>query len=380
MLASTVFQNILDQVQASNLNFQLVVSPFSAQISLKKSLAKDQAGNLLLPSTGLHAQSYDSFNKNHDDIQNLVDQNKKLKKELFTLQKNHERVVIDFTKACETVENLENQINHEIKLSDIEKYENEIRELKLNNEALQSKIDEQDDIISELNIINKNSKEGSARINKELHELKIKYSKEKTMLIKDHKTEVKAWRKDLGDVNKENIKLKAKLEKMLNKQVVVSEASVPPDNPLFPPEQEQQTESGAVCSICADPIINYKPKNFLGELFDSACSKCDDSFEGDDTGPDTSTCMHTPQSQCVSRQPYPPPSPSMPYIFQEVSKYHLHMMSKSDDDLTGCLKCFSIDNENYGCDKCTWLKCWFKWHGERHGLPDIHPSNYRKYL
>ena len=86
-------------------------------------------------------------------------------------------------------------------MSDIEKYENEIRELKLNNEALQSKIDEQDDIISELNIINKNSKEGSARINKELHELKIKYSKEKTNLIKDHKTEVKAWRKDLGDVN-----------------------------------------------------------------------------------------------------------------------------------------------------------------------------------
>ena len=84
MLASTVFQNILDQVQASNLNFQLVVSPFSAQISLKKSLAKDQAGNLLLPSTSLHAQSYDSFNKNHDDIQNLVDQNKKLIKESRT--------------------------------------------------------------------------------------------------------------------------------------------------------------------------------------------------------------------------------------------------------------------------------------------------------
>ena len=108
MLASRCFENILHMIKTSNLNYFLQLSLFGTQISLKKSLAKDQAGNLLLPSTGLHAQSYDSFNKNHDDIQNLVDQNKKLKKELFTLQKNHERVVIDFTKACETVENLEN--------------------------------------------------------------------------------------------------------------------------------------------------------------------------------------------------------------------------------------------------------------------------------
>ena len=54
-------------------------------------------------------------------------------------------------------------------------------------------------------------------------------------------------------------------------------------------------------------------------------------------------------------------------------------MNKTKDNLTGCLKCFSVDNENYGCDKCTWLKWWFKWHGDRHGFPDIHPSVYNKY-
>ena len=379
MLASKVFQHILDQVQSSNLNFQLLVSPFSAQISIKKSLAKDKEGNTLLPPINLQDESYDSFNKSHDD---LVDKNRNLTKELLILQGNYDVVVNDYNKACETVQNLENQIKHEIKSvitkSDIEGYASEIKELKLDNAVLQSKIDDQNTTISELKVVNKNSIEATNRINKEMHQLKNKHLNEKAVLIKDHKIEVKAWRKDLGEMNRENIKLKAKLEKKLDEQAVVSEASAPPDNPPFPLKHEQQTEPRVICSICADPIVNYKPKYFMGEVFNPACSKCDDSIEDDDTGADTSTCVHTPQ--CVSRQPYPPPSPSMPYIFHEVSKYHLHMMTKSDEDLTGCLKCFSVENENYGCDKCTWLKWWFKWHGVRHGLPDIHPSNYSKYL
>ena len=49
MLASTMFYKILDQIKSSNLNFQLSLSPFSAQISLKKSLVKDRSGSFLLP-------------------------------------------------------------------------------------------------------------------------------------------------------------------------------------------------------------------------------------------------------------------------------------------------------------------------------------------
>ena len=44
-----MFYKILDQIKSSNLNFQLSLSPFSAQISLKKSLVKDRSGNCLLP-------------------------------------------------------------------------------------------------------------------------------------------------------------------------------------------------------------------------------------------------------------------------------------------------------------------------------------------
>ena len=44
MAASLTFQHILTQIQDSNLNFQLQVSPFAAVISLKKSFVKDKSG------------------------------------------------------------------------------------------------------------------------------------------------------------------------------------------------------------------------------------------------------------------------------------------------------------------------------------------------
>ena len=90
------------------------------------------------------------------------------------------------------------------------------------------------------------------------------------------------------------------------------------------------------------------------------------------------TCSHIPQ--CIVRQPLPPPFPSITHLVNLTSKYHLHMVSKTADDFDGCYGCFSVENENYGCDKCTWLKWWFKWHGERHGFPDISSRIYKQHL
>ena len=150
---------------------------------------------------------------------------------------------------------------------------------------------------------------------------------------------------------------------------------------------ENQTKSELVppiapleilCTICAVPIVDFKPEYFCGEMIHPTCENCDDSYEGYKSDPEHAECNHA--QQCVVRQPYPPPSPYSPFLEHEVSKYHIHMMTKTPEDLVGCIGCFSVDNENYGCDKCTWLKWWLKWHGDRHGLPDIHPSIYRKYL
>ena len=50
MLANKSFYHIIDEIQSSCLNFQLQLSPFSAVISLMKSLIRDPSGKPLLPS------------------------------------------------------------------------------------------------------------------------------------------------------------------------------------------------------------------------------------------------------------------------------------------------------------------------------------------
>ena len=147
-------------------------------------------------------------------------------------------------------------------------------------------------------------------------------------------------------------------------------------NPTVSASAPPSFESEVVCSICTDPIIRYRPKYFLGEAFNPACSKCDDSFEGDNRGPDPKGCKHTPV--CIIRQPRPPPSPSLTYLVNEQSKYHEHMMSIGGvpGRYGGCDRCTEAYSKNYGCDDCVWLK----WHGDLHGYPDIHPCNLKKYL
>ena len=50
MMASMKFNRILQEVQASHLNFQFQLSPFSAVISIKKSFVKEKDGSIHLPS------------------------------------------------------------------------------------------------------------------------------------------------------------------------------------------------------------------------------------------------------------------------------------------------------------------------------------------
>ena len=79
-----------------------------------------------------------------------------------------------------------------------------------------------------------------------------------------------------------------------------------------------------------------------------------------------SKCEHEPQ--CILREPRPPPSPTITFLYNERSKYHQHMMLWSKKEFDGHSRCFAVENENYGCDDCTWLKWWYKWHGENHGF------------
>ena len=78
MLAENVFEDILDRIKRSRLNFHLQISPFSAYISLKKSWQKDRSGALLVPSLDCN------------EVKKLSSENMKLKSEL---EKTHTELV-----------------------------------------------------------------------------------------------------------------------------------------------------------------------------------------------------------------------------------------------------------------------------------------------
>ena len=349
MLASIAFETIIDKIRNSNLNFQLQLSPFSAQISLKKSLVIEKTGVPRLPRAVNH--SVFSNSSLDSEISAFATKNMHLESELGNLRAEYDRAVNDCEEAYAKIQRLEAEfqkvsVKKEVsddKLAEIETLQVEIKRLSKDNIKYREIVKDQKEEINELKNSVKVKTEISNQINKKLSEVRFKAEKDSAAMKKSNQAEVKSWRKELGKERKEKIKLEKKLEKLLS---------------------EKNTE---------DDIRSLVKE----EQASPVCEKSDETLKYVKSDLEHTSCQHA--TQCVTRQPYPPPSPSSPFLFHEVSKYHVHMMNKTADDLIGCIKCFSVDNENYGCDKCTWLKWWFKWHGDRHGFPDIHPSVYKKY-
>ena len=108
MLATKTFDRILEMIQKSNLNFVLQVSPFSANISLRKSLIKDRSGTAILPPD---LSAYDDNQYLKETIADLVSKNKKLEKDVINLKNELELAVDDCEKANKKVASLEEHIN-----------------------------------------------------------------------------------------------------------------------------------------------------------------------------------------------------------------------------------------------------------------------------
>jgi len=105
--------------------------------------------------------------------------------------------VNDFTKACQTIEPLKNQIvKEDIKPvmvnSDIEEYADENKELK-------AIIEQKNEDIRGLELADKMKKEMIIKLNNELKDTQLRYNQETENNNNDHKAEVKRWRKELGE-------------------------------------------------------------------------------------------------------------------------------------------------------------------------------------
>ena len=63
MMANQTFNDIVNKVQNSHLNYQLQLSPFSAIISLKKPLIKTRFGQIIMPKTNCDASESNCYMK-----------------------------------------------------------------------------------------------------------------------------------------------------------------------------------------------------------------------------------------------------------------------------------------------------------------------------
>ena len=153
MLACESVDTILEHVRNCGLNFQIQVSPFSAIISLKKSLVKDKSGNLLLPPYRYGTR---------ESTRELVDKN-------IELTKMHEKVVSDYEKACELVKYLEKTRN-EVKVKHEEATNTNEEQLKSEIETLKSTLKNHNSEIGNLQAALKTCKNVSEKLNKKLSE------------------------------------------------------------------------------------------------------------------------------------------------------------------------------------------------------------------
>jgi len=94
MVTNKSFNDVLQCVQNSCLNYQIQMSPFSAIISLKKSLLKDKSGSPIMPK-----------------LQTSDELNRSLEIELVLMKRNYEDLLLKHAKAVETIKVLEDAIN-----------------------------------------------------------------------------------------------------------------------------------------------------------------------------------------------------------------------------------------------------------------------------
>ena len=245
-IASQTFENILEQIQGSHLNFQIQISPFSALISLKKSLITDKSGvPLLPPSSPDHASS--------KEIATLATKNIMLEKKLNSLQRDYENAVDDSDAAHRTIKSLEKELikmeaNHDLAEELLEK-NFETQQLRQENNNLKIKIETQNEDISTLETSNKIQKDINDKLHKELNETKIRFKKEQDTILKQHKAETKSWRKDLGDVTEGKIKLDEKFHKNVKELAKSTPAITDTISESYDPQVQ-----GTLCSICGIPM------------------------------------------------------------------------------------------------------------------------------
>ena len=181
MAVNSTFSSIVSEIQLSNLNFCIQMTPFAAYITLKKSAQKDFAGNHVLPSPPL------LFHLQH--VQQDVSRLQKKTSELKTLYEALENSYANLGRENENLTNSKKEANYIIS------------DLKSTQNILENKLDKANSEISKLRA-EKAAHETFAK------EIKTKHLKETS----EFNAKIKANEKYEKNKEKENNNLKRNLE------------------------------------------------------------------------------------------------------------------------------------------------------------------------
>ena len=239
MEATVKFQNILQIIKSSSLNYKIEESPFSATISLKNSYIKDRSGNLLIQSSTSNFEPKASL-----DNQALIQKNVQLEEVIRKLKSDYEYALDDCEKAQNINSNLENKIEllgtklaetvkaEKVDTIEIIAFKNKCAELAFKAEALEDDIIQKASNIEQVSAQNRNYRNEIKSINakheKVVTELKcLKNENENRQKeINSLSVALKSSRKDLKDnkkVNEEKMKElveeNRKLEEFKTKQI-----------------------------------------------------------------------------------------------------------------------------------------------------------------
>ena len=357
--ANDAVDAIIHSVKKSHLNFYIQESPFSLLINLRKTFIKNKNGDPLMPPPS---------DTSDDDINEQKIKAEKLEQENFRISESMGQLEAELKDTRDALHSLSNKLeiakaeNME-ELSKVHKSKKEVEKLKTENKSLKQSN-------NELRVKMETFKNDTDTLNKSL---KTKDKEIDKLVSKNNNLEEqlavkKAENRNLADENKNIVDEKIKLEaSVLEKPRIEHDVkSTSPDTELKL-EAETKTQT-------ADEVSS---KFLLEPLTTSPVSTPSSAITASPPTRFRNLCKHTPQ--CIVREPRPPPSPSITFLYNERSKYHQHMMLWDKKEFAGHPRCFSVENENYGCDDCTWLKWWYKWHGETHGFPDIPEWTYKKY-
>ena len=280
MCPSTIFYNILNQIQASNLNFQLQMSPFSAVVSLKKSFVKNKSGTTLFPQTLPNAPSANT--------EYLVNKNQQLEKDILKLRNEYEQVV-------ENSEKVENSVveNENLKII-ISEQETQLHTFKNESLVLKTRLKNAED---ELVKYFSEKKDRDAKLLNEITTLKSRI-KEDSETILEQKTEAKSaikirksLEKKIDNLNNkveslktEKADLKREIQKLPRHSKVTKSVSIQTDDdpnnnlPIQPPSI--QTISTSSQTILGHPRLTLDLLSESEASVSFECYVCNKVFHG----------------------------------------------------------------------------------------------------